>query len=75
VFLSYDLILRDAAGREEYRQGWARLDAIALRAAGASIEAPARERGPPSRVSFDRVFAQGELFDNDAGLDASELFV
>src|SRR6266849_5746614 len=37
-------------------------------------DTPARERGAPSRVGFDRFFAQNELFDDDAGLDAAALF-
>jgi len=42
ALLNFDLIVCGAEGREEYRQGWARLDVISLRTNGVSIEAPAR---------------------------------
>jgi len=42
VFLAYGLIVRDRGGREQYRQGWARIDVTALRIHGVKVEAPIR---------------------------------
>lgn len=44
AFVMFNLIVEDAEQRREYRQGWTRLDTIALRATGLEISADAKRR-------------------------------